>query len=98
MRKMDEMELNINLKAIKWSWLFTVIALFAWGTYTFIKTHIISPAIDIVIFQNVIYLYVMQISKWRMGDKDARNAFIWSLVGTVIALLVLGALIHYFPN
>jgi hypothetical protein len=31
MRKMDEMEMNINLKAIKWSWLFTAIALLIWA-------------------------------------------------------------------
>jgi hypothetical protein len=38
MKKMDEMEMSINLKAIKWSWLFTAIALFAWCIYDFINT------------------------------------------------------------
>lgn len=96
MHKMDEMEMSINLKAIKWSWLFTVIALFAWGLYDFIKTHVITPAIYIVIFQNVIYFLVNQITKWRVGDTKARNSLLCYGIGLVLFLLLFGALLYRF--
>lgn len=31
MKKMDEMEMNINMTGIKWSWFFLAISLFIWG-------------------------------------------------------------------
>ena len=37
MRKMDEMELSINLKAIKLAWFYTVVFVFIWMTYDWVK-------------------------------------------------------------
>jgi hypothetical protein len=98
MKKMDEMQMSINVKAIKWSWLFTVIALFIWGMYTFIKTRIISPAIYIVIFQNIIYYFITQITKWRMGDEDGRKSILWYAIALPIGLLLFGVLLYFFPK
>ena len=37
MRKMDEMEMAITLKAVKWAWFYTVMFLFIWMVYDYIK-------------------------------------------------------------
>ncbi len=38
MRKMDEMEMKINLDSIRIAWTFTVVSLFAWAIYDFVRT------------------------------------------------------------
>lgn len=59
MRKMDEMELYINLKAIKWSWLYTVLFLFAWTVYDYFKQGTFNfPAFFLLVTQNIIYLII----------------------------------------
>ena len=98
MRKMDEMEMNINLKAIKWSWLFTVIALFAWFVYNFIQTHTFSLAFYLLIMQNLIYFLVSQISKWKMGDENGHKGLLWYVISFVFFLLLFGVLLYYFPK
>jgi len=37
MRKMDEMEMAISLKAVRFAWFYTVVFLFIWVMYDFIK-------------------------------------------------------------
>lgn len=37
MRKMDEMEMSINLKAVKWAWGYTILFLAIWFTYDYIQ-------------------------------------------------------------
>ena len=97
MRKMDEMEMNINLKAIHWSWFITAVALFVWVVYEFVKTHTFSIAFDILILQSIIYLLVTQISKWKMGDENGRKSFVWSVIGFVFFILLFGVLSILFP-
>jgi len=48
---MDEMEMNINLKAIKWSWFSTNIVLFGWIIYDKIQGKTISMAFSLVFLQ-----------------------------------------------
>ncbi len=93
MKKMDEMETKISLDAIKWAWSFTVIALFLWGAYDFIKTSTVTLPIHLMIIQNVVYFFATQISKWKMGDESGKKAITWYLVAVVVCLLGFGALI-----
>lgn len=71
MRKMDEMELSISLKAIKWAWFYTVMFLFIWAVYDyFIKGYLNSPALFLLITQNTIYLGINQFLKWKLGEDE----------------------------
>ena len=96
MKKMDEMQMNINLKAIKWSWFFTVIALFIWAVYDFVQTHTVSLAFYLLITQNLVYFFVSQISKCKMGDEDGRKGFFRYAIGVAFFLLLFGVLLYFF--
>ncbi|GAA0076667.1 hypothetical protein UT300005_10450 [Clostridium sp. CTA-5] len=69
LKKMDEMQLNISLTSIKFAWFYTVIFLFMWSTYDFIKTGSFnsSLAFFLLITQNLIYLCVHFIINKRMN-------------------------------
>ncbi len=55
MRKMDEMEMAISLKAVKWAWAYTVIFLFIWTIYDYTKLGSFnSLAFILLISQNII--------------------------------------------
>ena len=55
MRKMDEMEMAITLKAVKWAWFYSVIFLFIWTIYDYIKVGSFnSLAFILLISQNII--------------------------------------------
>jgi len=98
MKKMDEMQMSINSKAIKWSWLFTVIALFIWAVYDFVHTHTVSLAFYLLITQNLVYFFVSQISKCKMGDEDGSKGTFRYLLGLVFFLLLFGVLLYFFPK
>ncbi|SFD28589.1 hypothetical protein SAMN05421842_12951 [Clostridium uliginosum] len=59
-KKMDEMQLSINLTSVKFAWVYTVIFLFIWSTYDFIKTgsYNNSLAFFLLISQNLIYICI----------------------------------------
>lgn len=95
MRKMDEMETKIALDSIKWAWSFTVIALFVWGVYDFIKLGYITAPFYLLIIQNVVLFFATQISKWKVGDKNGKKAIIWYLTAVVVCLLGFGAIIFF---
>lgn len=66
MKKMDEMEMSINLKAIKMAWFYTVLFLFIWIIYEFTQTGSVGLPFILLISQNPIYLLVRQILLRRM--------------------------------
>ncbi|MDD2619712.1 MAG: hypothetical protein PHC92_03460 [Syntrophomonadaceae bacterium] len=68
MRKMDEMELSISLKAIKWAWFYTVLFLFAWTVYDYLKEggFFNTTASFLLVTQNLIYLGISQFLKWKL--------------------------------
>ncbi|MEL7649310.1 MAG: hypothetical protein AAGU76_14535 [Sedimentibacter sp.] len=71
MRKMDEMELSISFKAIKWAWFYTVMFLFVWTLYDyFIKGVFNSPASFLLTTQNVIYLGINQFLNWKLSKDE----------------------------
>ncbi len=71
MKKMDEMEMSISLKSIKWAWFYTVLFLFGWTVYDYILQNTFNnPAFFLLITQNIIYLAINQYSNWKMGKNE----------------------------
>lgn len=72
MRKMDEMEMAISLKAVRLAWFYTVIFLFIWVTYDFIKagSFIGNPAFFLLITQNLILLSYQLYLKRKMSKNE----------------------------
>lgn len=71
MRKMDEMELAISLKSVKWAWFYTVMFLFIWTVYDYFKEgRFNSPAFFLLITQNIIYLGINQFMKWKLSKDE----------------------------
>lgn len=98
MKKMDEMQMSINLKAIRWSYLFTVISLFIWSIYEYIHTHTFTLAGYILIAQNLLYFLISNIEKWKMGDENGRNSIWFYAAGMAFFLVGFGILLFYFKQ
>lgn len=96
MKKMDEMELAISLQSIRWAYLFTVIALLAWGIRDLICQGTITMPVYLLIFQNLVYFFATNISKMKAGDEDGKKAIFGYLLLMVVFLLGFGALLLFF--
>ncbi len=71
MKRMDEMEMAISLKAIKWAWFYTVIFLFAWTMFDYAKyADFNTPAFFLLITQNLLYLGIVQYLKWKLSKDE----------------------------
>ncbi|AKB33147.1 hypothetical protein MSSAC_1759 [Methanosarcina siciliae C2J] len=70
MRKPDEMEMAINLKAVKWAWFYTVLFLFTWTIHDYVKQGTLNAAFFLLISQNIIYLAISQFLKWKWGKDE----------------------------
>ncbi len=69
--RMDEMEMSINLKAIKVSWIFTILSLLIWITYEWIKYDSFNwIAFIIMDSQTILYWGVQLILKWKLGKNE----------------------------
>lgn len=70
MRKMDEMELSISLKAIKIAWIYTVLFLAVWLAYDFINGN--KPGLEflLLITQNLVLIGIQSLLKWKMGKDE----------------------------
>lgn len=97
MRKMDEMEWKINLKGIKWSYLFLVVSLFIWGAYNFIRTQEMSLPLILVILQFLVYFFVTNIAKSNVDDDSGKKQIFISF-GVIFLLLVFGAILYFTVN
>lgn len=93
MRKMDEMELRISQKGIKWSWFFMVISLFVWGSYQYIKTKETSLPLILVTLQYLVYFLVTSIEKTKLDDNSGKKKLFLSL-GITLLLLVFGTILY----
>ncbi len=98
MKKMDEMELAISLQAIRWAYLFTVVALFVWGIRDFICQGRVTMPMYLLVFQNLVYFFASQIAKMKAGDKEGTKSIILSVVLTLMFLFGFGALLLFFPG
>lgn len=72
MKKMDEMETALSLKAIKISWFYTILFLFIWIITDYIKDESFNLiAFILLISQNIIRINIEQYLKRTMikGEK-----------------------------
>lgn len=94
MRKMDEMELKINQKGIKWSWFFVVLSLFVWGIYNVVKTHEITLPLILVMLQYVVYFLVTSVAKLKVDDNSGKKQILFFCI-VICLTLVFGAILHF---
>jgi len=94
MRKMDEMELSINQKGIKWSWIFMVLALAIWGIYDLVKTQSTSLPLILLSLQFIVYFFVTNISKWKVGDDNGKKMIVWYLGGVLFFIIAFGVILY----
>ena len=66
MKKMDEMEMSISLKAIKWAWAYTILFLAIWVIYDFIQTKTLGFEFLLLISQNIVLMGFQMFSKWKL--------------------------------
>ncbi len=70
-RKMDEMEMSINLNAIRIAWIYSNVFLFVWVIYEWIKMHLFNSIPFILMSsQMVIYWSVQLYLKWKLGKDE----------------------------
>ncbi len=71
MKKMNEKEIIISLKAIRLAWFYTVLFLFIWITYDFIKNKDFNnnPAFLLLISQNLVFIF----SQYYLKRKVAKD-------------------------
>ena len=70
MKKMDEMELSISLKAIKGAWAYTVLFLAIWMIYDYIQTRVLGLAFILLISQNLVLTGIEIFLKWKLGKDE----------------------------
>lgn len=70
-RKMDEMEISINLKAVKIAWAYSALFLLVWVGFDWIKMGSFnSIAFILMTSQSVIYWAVPLFLKWKLGKDE----------------------------
>ena len=67
---MDEMELSITLKAIKWAWAYTILFLAIWVFYEYTQTRIFGLAFILLISQNLVFIGIQSFLKWKLGKDE----------------------------
>lgn len=70
MRKMDEMEMSICLKAIKWAWTYTILFLAIWVIYDYIQTRTFGLSFFLLITQNLVLITIQYFLKWKLGKDE----------------------------
>lgn len=93
MRKMDEMELAVNQKGIKWSWAFMVFSLAIWGLYTYIKDGESSLPLVLLGLQFLVYFFVTSVERIKFDDNDGKKQMLFFL-GIIGLVLVFGAILY----
>ncbi|BCJ96000.1 hypothetical protein acsn021_35690 [Anaerocolumna cellulosilytica] len=93
MRKMDEMELIINQKGIKWSWFFIVFSLVLWGGYNYVKSQETSLPLILFGLQFLVYFFVTSIEKIKVDDNSGKKQILLTL-GLLFLFLVFGAILY----
>jgi hypothetical protein len=69
--RMDEMEMSINLKAIRISWVFTILFLLIWIAYEWIKNGSFNwIAFIIMDSQMILYWGIQLVLRWKLGKNE----------------------------
>ncbi len=70
MRKMDEMEMSISLKSVRWAWFYTVMFLFIWVMFDWIQNRNTGLPFFLLITQNLVLLGSQTFLKWKMSKNE----------------------------
>ena len=71
MRKMDEMEMSINLQAIRLAWVYGLLFLLVWIGYEWMNKGLFNGiAFILMTSQLVIYWIVQLFLKWKLGKDE----------------------------
>lgn len=92
MKKMDEMELHIQLRAMRWAWLADVLVLAVWGIWGTAKTGRMTAPMYLLIFQNLVFFVGVQLGKLRVGDPEGKRSLMAAAVMAAV-LVILGVLL-----
>ncbi|MEY8353631.1 hypothetical protein AALB39_09780 [Lachnospiraceae bacterium 54-53] len=93
MRKMDEMELKINQKGMKWSWAFMAFSLFIWGGYNYVKSQETTLPSILFVLQFLVYFFVTSIEKMKVDDHSGKKQILISS-GVLFLIIVFGAILY----
>ena len=70
-RQMDEMEMSINFRALRVSWVLGLVALLVWAWWEWIQTRTFnSIAFIIMLSQLIVYWSVQLFLKWKLGKDE----------------------------
>lgn len=94
MRKMDEMELKINQKGIKWSWFFMMLSLVIWGGFNYVKSQEMSLPMILFILQFLVYFFVTSVAKLKVDDDSGKKQILISF-GVIFLLIVFGVILYF---
>ncbi|MPM94458.1 hypothetical protein SDC9_141604 [bioreactor metagenome] len=95
MKKQDEMERFLTLKAIRISWIFTAIVLFTWGVVNYIKGMGETFPMILFILQVLLVLIMQQVYIMKTGDKNSKkNLNMMAL--SIITVIILGGILLLF--
>ena len=70
MKKMDEMEMSISLKAMKGAYAYTILFLISWFIYDYIQTRTFGLAFYLLITQNLVLMGIQPHLKWKLGKDE----------------------------
>lgn len=72
LKKADEMEMSINFRSVRLSWLYSMIFLFVWNVVSFIKTGYIAE-IPFILMCTQLFVWAivkLVLTKKMSGDPD----------------------------
>jgi hypothetical protein len=72
-RKMDEMEMAIQLKSLRWAWLYTMVFLFVWFCYECFRVKTPGTPINplplmLIVSQNIVHYIAETIYKKKVSS------------------------------
>ena len=70
MRKMDEMELEINLKSVRITHIFTMFFLIVWVVYNWITYSTLGLPFILLLSQNIVLIVSYLFMQWSMGKDE----------------------------
>ena len=70
-RKADEMEMSINLRAVRWAWVYSSVFLLIWTIVDFIKSGDFNGIAFILLISQLSIFWAVQIFlKWKLGKDE----------------------------
>lgn len=98
--KADEMERSIQLKSIRFAWIYTLIFLIAWSLYESCKVYRFNEPLNsipsfLLISQNLVLIFSQLFFRQRMvdGAEEGNKSSVWkSVMVTVIVVAIIVAL------